>query len=53
MNLRKKILCDWLGWHNGKPDFNKSAILGQGFQMYGVCKKCGKLVMLDSQGNWY
>jgi hypothetical protein len=48
-NWIKKILCDILHWHNGKPDFSKSSF----GQIKGICKRCGKKVLLDSQGNWF
>ena len=50
MTLRKKILCDWLGWHKVK----KIGHLGYGFQIVGDCERCGrKGLLLDSQGGWF
>lgn len=40
--------CDKLGWH--------LAPTTQGFDgcsSTGVCPRCGKSVLLDSQGNWF
>ena len=40
--------CDLMGWHLA-PDH-------QGFDgcsFFGICPRCGKRVLLDSQGNWF
>ena len=36
-------------WHNGKG----SASTHDGCSFHSTCSKCGKAVMLDSQGNWF
>jgi len=40
--------CTTMGWHEA-PASPKS----DGFQSSGVCPRCGKEVILDSQGNWF
>ncbi len=50
--IKKKILCDILGWHNGN-ELMYSIQLAYFGQINATCSRCGKKVMLDSQGNWF
>ena len=52
------ILMEWLkrfrwtcklGWHDGYGLTNGF----DGCSFTGVCSKCGKKVLMDSQGNWF
>ena len=45
---KNKWFCTAMGWHF-EPDKKAS----DGCSMYGNCPRCGKRVMLDSQGNWF
>lgn len=47
-SLKQRILCDFLGWHKA-PKITKQS----GINITGKCPRCGKDVMLDSQGNWF
>ena len=40
--------CHELSWH--LSPINKKYV---GINMSGVCPRCGKEIMLDSQGNWF
>lgn len=40
--------CKYMGWHL-KPD----KIGTDGYSLSGVCPRCGKYVLQDSQGNWF
>ena len=40
--------CHELGWH--LPPINKKYV---GINTIGFCPRCGKEIMLDSQGNWF
>jgi hypothetical protein len=42
--------CRIFGWHNGKGDGKQ---FFDGCSMHAQCSKCGKEVMMDSQGNWF
>jgi len=45
--LKKKILCDLLGWH-------RASVSGwDGCSFTSICKLCGKKLLKDSQGNWF
>jgi len=46
----KHIMCDFLGWHNGK---GKVGHFYDGASIHSSCSKCGKKVMQDSQGGWF
>ena len=41
--------CGIFGWHNGDGGTQSF----DGCSLHGVCSKCGKHVMQDSQGNWF
>jgi len=43
-----KWACTILGWHIApkKPGFD-------GVNLFGICPRCGKKVLRDSQGNWF
>lgn len=41
--------CDVFGWHNGSG----GAKYHDGCSFHARCSKCGREVMLDSQGNWF
>lgn len=41
--------CEIMGWHEVKEDF----IGYDGCSFTSTCSKCGKEVLLDSQGNWF
>lgn len=41
--------CEYAGWHL-KP---KKHNMLNNFQPIGLCPRCGKEVLLDSQGNWF
>ena len=43
-----KLFCTTMGWHR-QPD----SIEFDGCSMFGYCPRCGKHVLLDSQGNWF
>jgi len=45
----RKIYCEIFPWHNGSgiiKDFD-------GCSFKSTCSRCGKEVMMDSQGNWF
>ena len=46
----KNFTHDVLGWHNGDGSGKK---FFDGLSHHATCSKCGKEVMLDSQGNWF
>jgi hypothetical protein len=44
----KWFACDIMGWHLSP--------ISQGFDgasYYGECRRCGRHVLEDSQGNWF
>ena len=41
--------CKFFGWHEGWG----GRIDNDGLSLVSQCQKCGKDVMLDSQGNWF
>ena len=41
--------CTYVGWHLEPNSVN----VLNAFQPIGTCPRCGKSVMLDSQGNWF
>ena len=43
-----KWFCATMGWHR-QPD----SIGFDGCSRLGCCPRCGKHVLLDSQGNWF
>lgn len=43
-----KWACSLLGWH--LPPENPRS---DGTVSYGICPRCGKSVLQDSQGNWF
>ena len=40
--------CDKLGWHLAPREVGFD-----GANVKGICPRCGKRVMQDSQGNWF
>lgn len=46
--LLSRWFCDKLGWHV-KPDH----LYFDGVNLQGICPRCYKKVMQDSQGNWF
>lgn len=50
MNWWQKFMCNVMGWHNGNGKSKKSF---DGLSFHSTCSRCGKEVMLDSQGNWF
>ena len=42
--------CRWFGWHNGEGSGEHTF---DGCSFGSTCGKCGKRVLLDSQGNWF
>jgi len=45
--LPKKYTCDIMEWHSVITTGHN------GVSYVGVCEKCGKRLMRDSQGNWF
>lgn len=46
--------CKCLGWHDGKgPAPKKKKSKYPDVNIHATCSKCGKEVMIDSQGNWF
>ena len=43
-----KWFCDVMGWH-----VQPKKLGFDGCSLNGVCSRCGKPVMQDSQGNWF
>ena len=43
-----KWFCDKMGWHL-KPE----SLEFDGCSYVGICPRCGKKVLQDSQGNWF
>lgn len=43
-----KWFCDKMGWH--LPPIEQGF---DGCSFYGVCPRCKRKVMQDSQGNWF
>jgi len=48
--IARKVLCEWLGQHNGK---GLLAHWFDGASWHACCGRCGRNVMLDSQDNWF
>lgn len=50
---RKSFRCEVLDWH--KPTMIRVTIslVGLPIQVESVCKRCGRPIMKDSQGNWF
>ena len=46
--LLPKCMCDIMGWHI-KPEH----IGSDGCSEEGICPRCGRHVLKDSQGNWF
>ena len=46
--LPKKLGCDFFGWHI--PPKGQSF---DGASLTGICPRCKKKVLQDSQGNWF
>lgn len=46
------LSCRYFGWHNGAK-YDGNARTFDGCSYHGVCSKCDKKVMQDSQGNWF
>ena len=48
LSPKNKWFCRVLGWHKApiKKGFD-------GCSKNGSCQRCGKYVLLDSQGNWF
>jgi len=46
---QSRWLCDELGWHDGKG----GSLSFDGCSIHSTCSRCGKEVMMDSQGNWF
>lgn len=45
------LLCR-IGWHT--PGRNLGNItMFDGMSLHGICKRCGKDIMQDSQGGWF
>ena len=45
---KSKWFCDKMGWHNAP------VVTGwDGASFEGVCPRCGRHVLQDSQGNWF
>jgi len=42
------FFCEAYGWHKEPKEISSDAVNSK-----GVCPRCGKKVMLDSQGNWF
>lgn len=49
------LLCSFLGWHNGSGQSAKRGLIAgfDGLSLHATCSRCGKEVMMDSQGNWF
>ena len=47
--------CDKLGWHCAPEEHARSGIDNRNCMIHrrGICPRCGKKVMQDSQGNWF
>lgn len=48
ITLARKIFCNILGWHT--PSETRA---WDGLTHHSICKRCGKHIALDSQGNWF
>jgi hypothetical protein len=52
-------LCQTMGWHlqpgsiKTTYSFKSSNITFDGCSAQGICPRCGKRVLQDSQGNWF
>jgi hypothetical protein len=40
--------CESLGWHT--PD---GSLIFAGINLKSKCKRCGRTILKDSQGNWF
>ena len=49
MKDRKSFRCEFLDWHTPTTIYVKS--LSTTFE--SICKRCGRPIMEDSQGNWF
>jgi hypothetical protein len=45
----RKFAHDVLGWHDGRG----GPIGFDGMSLTGRCSRCGRRVLMDSQGNWF
>jgi hypothetical protein len=44
------FLCEFLGWH--RPA--QAVAMGwDGVSFTAVCERCGRRILMDSQGNWF
>lgn len=41
------LLC-WIGWHTPT-----TVVHPRGINTVSVCRRCGRMIMQDSQGNWF
>lgn len=48
-HLPKQYVCDIMAWH---ADVDIVRVIGTN-NIQGKCKKCGRKVARDSQGNWF
>lgn len=49
MKDKKSFRCEVLGWH--KP--TEIYVEGLSVTFESTCKRCGRPIMQDSQGNWF
>ena len=42
-----RLFC-WIGWH--RPVDHAQA---RGINLVSTCRRCGRLIMQDSQGGWF
>ena len=49
MSKWQRFLCNVLGWHRPKIDGTASL----GYDPLVVCRRCGRVIYQDSQGNWF
>lgn len=49
MNNGKSFRCEVLGWHTPTTIY----VRGLSTTFESTCKRCGRLIMQDSQGNWF
>lgn len=45
----ERLAHDYLGWHDGMG----GPRWFDGLSVCGHCSRCGKQVLMDSQGNWF
>ena len=48
---KSRFWCDKLGWHNDK--FIEPVKSFDGASFHSKCTRCGKEVMMSSQGTWF